>query len=141
MKQDLNLDQVLFLGRQEKSKIPALWSLSDLALIPLRDTPVFRTVIPSKVFESIGMGVPILMSVPTGEATAIVEETETGFCVPPEDFKSMAKKIDELSRSPQELKRARSNCIAHSKRVSRRIRAVEMLEHLQGLTTKESPCQ
>jgi glycosyltransferase involved in cell wall biosynthesis len=45
---------------------------------------VFSTVIPSKIFEAMAMGVPIIMSLPEGEATGIIHETGSGVCVNPE---------------------------------------------------------
>src|SRR5207253_2172995 len=55
------LENVVMLARQPKERMPEIWSLCDVALIPLRDAPLFRTVIPSKIFECMGMGIPILM--------------------------------------------------------------------------------
>src|SRR5690606_23359743 len=83
------LVNVKMIPRQPKEAMPALWSLCDLALIPLRNTPVFSTVIPSKLFEAMGMGVPVLMSLPEGEATGIVRRTGCGVCVAPEDAPAM----------------------------------------------------
>ena len=94
------LSNVRLIPRQPKERMPALWSLCDLSLIPLRDTPVFATVIPSKIFESMGMGVPVLMSLPEGEATRIVRETGAGVCVRPEDPAAMAEAIVGLADDP-----------------------------------------
>lgn len=97
------LHNVRLIPRQPKEMMPALWSLCDLSIVPLRNTPVFATVIPSKIFESMGMGVPILMSLPEGEATSIVRATGSGVCVPPEDPVAMAKEIMRLADSPDEM--------------------------------------
>ena len=40
----------------------------------LKNTPLFSTVIPSKIFESMAMKVPVVIAVPEGEATNIVNE-------------------------------------------------------------------
>jgi len=42
------LVNVVMLARQPKERMPEIWSLCDVALIPLRDAPVFKTVIPSR---------------------------------------------------------------------------------------------
>lgn len=97
------LTNVRLIPRQPKERMPALWSLCDVALVPLRDNPVFATVIPSKIFESMGMGVPILMSLPEGEGTRIVRETGAGVCVPPEDPKAMADAIVALAEDPAKV--------------------------------------
>src|SRR5581483_10099012 len=61
------LANVRLVPRQPKETMPRLWSLCDLAIIPLRDSPVFATVIPSKLFECMGMGVPVLMALRRGD--------------------------------------------------------------------------
>ena len=57
------LDNVVFLPPQPKSRMPAVWSLCNVALIYLRDDPVFAEVIPSKIFEAMAMGLPLLIAV------------------------------------------------------------------------------
>ena len=98
-----NLHNVRLIPRQPKERMPALWSLCDVALVPLRDSPVFATVIPSKIFESMGMGVPILMSLPDGEATGIIRATDAGVCVPPENPEALAEALRRLAAAPVEL--------------------------------------
>src|SRR3546814_9789921 len=70
--------------------MPLVWSLCDVALIHLKDSHVFAEVIPSKIFEAMAMGLPLLAAVPEGEATHIVRETGAGLCVPAEDPAALA---------------------------------------------------
>ena len=91
------LANVVFVPRQPKERMPAIWSLCDVAIVPLRDNPVFATVIPSKIFECMGMGIPVLLSLPDGEASRIVHDTDCGVCIPPEDPGSMSRTITALS--------------------------------------------
>src|SRR6202043_2837436 len=95
------LANVVMLARQPKDRMAEVWSLCDVALIPLRDAPVFKTVIPSKIFECMGMGIPILMSLPEGEATGIVRTMDCGVCVPPENPAAMAAAIERLAGGPE----------------------------------------
>src|SRR5690606_13295280 len=106
--------------------MPALWSLCDLALIPLRNTPVFSTVIPSKLFEAMGMGVPVLMSLPQGEATRIVEQTRCGVCVPPEDPRAMADAVASLAADPSRMATLRAASSAAAPEYSRDRQAAKM---------------
>jgi glycosyltransferase involved in cell wall biosynthesis len=76
--------------------MPALWSLCDISLISLRDTPLFEQVIPSKIFESMGMGLPMIIACPEGEATGIIRQTESGLVVRPEDPEALARSVREL---------------------------------------------
>lgn len=130
---ELRLDNVKMIPRQPKEAMPALWSLCDLALIPLRNTPVFATVIPSKLFEAMGMGVPVLMSLPEGEATAIVKRTGCGVCVPPEDPRAMADAVLTLAADAERMAALRSASAAAAPEYSRDRQAGRMVEVLQGV--------
>ncbi len=95
-----DMANVHFLGSQPRDRMAAIWSVCDAALVPLRDTPTFRTVIPSKIFEAMAMGLPILMSLPVGEATGIIESNEAGLTTPPEDPEALAAAIRRLADEP-----------------------------------------
>lgn len=91
-----HLDNVIFVPAQPKTRMPAYWSICDLALVPLKNTPLFTTVIPSKIFEAMGMGRAIVLAAPEGEASQIVRGTGAGVVVPPECPTAMAQAIREL---------------------------------------------
>ncbi|MGP1680655.1 MAG: glycosyltransferase family 4 protein [Burkholderiales bacterium] len=130
------LKNVVLLARQPKERMPEIWSLCDLVLVPLRDTPVFRTVIPSKIFECMGMGIPVLMSLPEGEATAIVRETGCGVCVPPENPGAMAAAIEDLSADREKRDQLAAAASAAAPRYSRDELAASMLSVLQACSRK-----
>ena len=87
---------IVMIPRQQKEKMPALWSLCDVSIVHLKDTPLFETVIPSKIFESMGMGIPIVISSPKGEATGIIKDTQSGLVLPPESPLELADAIKAL---------------------------------------------
>lgn len=82
------LDNVVFTGRLGKSEMPAAWASLDVCLIHLRKSPLFTTVIPSKMFEAMGMEIPILMGV-EGESLGLVLEAGAGVAVEPDDPDSL----------------------------------------------------
>lgn len=84
------LNNIVFLPPQPKEKMPTVWSLCDAALVHLRNAEVFSTVIPSKIFEAMGMGLPLLLVSPEGEASRIIKSEETGIWVQAEDPKALA---------------------------------------------------
>lgn len=129
--QERGLHNVRLIPRQPKERMPALWSACDLSIVPLRNTPVFATVIPSKIFESMGMGVPILMSLPDGEATAIVCSTQSGVCVPPEDPAAMADAIVALADDAERMGRLRQTARAAAPLYSRDNQAARMIGILE----------
>ncbi|MBV9085426.1 MAG: glycosyltransferase family 4 protein, partial [Acidobacteriaceae bacterium] len=57
---EMELRNVIFIPPQPKSEMPRYWSLCDVSLVHLKNTPLFETVIPSKIFEAMAMGLPIL---------------------------------------------------------------------------------
>jgi colanic acid biosynthesis glycosyl transferase WcaI len=121
------LDNVRFLPAQEKQLMPALWSIHDVALIPLQRHDLFRTVIPSKMFEAMGMGVPILMSLPEGEATDLLKQTGAGICVPPEDPQSLAEAIVGLVGDPARMQELKVAALKAAPKFSRQANARSML--------------
>jgi colanic acid biosynthesis glycosyl transferase WcaI len=83
------LSNVVFAPRQEREVMPAFWSACDVGLVHLRDDPVFSSALPSKVFESMAMGIPVLYVGPESAGAALVRERGTGVSVPaasPEKF-------------------------------------------------------
>lgn len=54
------LDNVVFADSVPRSEVVRYWSLIDLSVIHLKRTPLFETVIPSKLFECMAMGIPVL---------------------------------------------------------------------------------
>jgi glycosyltransferase involved in cell wall biosynthesis len=97
------LGNVVMMPRQPKEMMPAVWSLCDISLISLRDTPLFTQVIPSKIFESMGMGLPMVITCPEGEATGIVRDTGSGVVLPPEQPAALASCVEELYADREHL--------------------------------------
>lgn len=128
-----HLDNVRLIPRQPKERMPELWSLCDLTIVPLLDSTTFAKVIPSKIFESMGMGVPILISLPEGEATGIVRRTGAGVCVPPEDSVAMADAIRALADDPDQMTLLRTTAFQVAPQFSRDALAERMARIFMGL--------
>ena len=90
------LKNIVLIERQPKEMMPKLWSLCDVSLVPLVNNELFKTVIPSKIFECMAMGIPTIMSVPEGEATSIIRDTNSGIIVESENPKQIAEAILKL---------------------------------------------
>ncbi|MBI3795120.1 MAG: glycosyltransferase family 4 protein [Nitrospinae bacterium] len=89
------LGNVTFLPSQAKDEIPRFYNLADVCLVPLRNIPMFRTFIPSKMFEIMGCERPIVASV-EGESEEIFRLAESAIVVPPEDSAAIARGIITL---------------------------------------------
>jgi glycosyltransferase involved in cell wall biosynthesis len=95
------LDNVVFAPRQEKSAMPRFWSVCDASLVHLRAAALFETVIPSKIFEAMAVGVPTIYAAPRGEGSRIVEQHGAGIVVPPMDPAALASACLTLARDAQ----------------------------------------
>jgi len=91
MAKKLNLKNVTFLSQIKKKDVPYYLSIIDVSLVPLKKNDLFKTVIPSKIFESCAMHKPILLGV-EGESKKIIEKYNAGTCFEPEN------KIDFISK-------------------------------------------
>lgn len=124
------LSNVKVMGRQDKGLMPKIWSLCDVSLVHLKDTPLFKSVIPSKIFESMGMGLPIVISMPKGEATEIVTTNRAGVFVNPEQSKELALAILELHQNPEHLSEYSRHSLLAAEQFSRKSQAAKMLDVL-----------
>ncbi len=125
------LTNIIFTGRKTKDEMPDYWSVVDTALIHLRNDPVFESVIPSKIFETMAMGRPILYGAPAGEGSRIVEDAEAGLIFAPEAPAAMADAIRRLKTEPDLRKRLAENAHAAAPRYSRERQAEDTLKSLQ----------
>ena len=122
------LNNVILLGQQPRESIPDYLRLCDVSLIILRDTEVFSTVIPSKLFECMGVGSSVLTSVPEGELTQIVKDRQCGECVEPESPELLAATIQSMADNPERLATQRDNSLAAADYYSRDRLAHKMLD-------------
>ena len=89
------LPNVLFVDRQPREVISQMLNEIDLSLVMLRKADLFRTVIPSKMFEIMGVGKPIVLGV-RGEAQRIVEEAGAGISIEPQDTEALVGAIERF---------------------------------------------
>jgi glycosyltransferase involved in cell wall biosynthesis len=89
-------DRVRFLGGFPMAQMPALIAEADAQLVSLKDLPLFRGTIPSKLQASMACGVPIVCTV-AGDAEALVRRSGCGFTATPEDPQSLADAFRRLA--------------------------------------------
>jgi colanic acid biosynthesis glycosyl transferase WcaI len=100
----LGLSNVRLIEKQAHDRIPNFYGLSHVSVVHLRDLPIFRTVVPSKMFEAMAAGRPVILGV-EGESRRILEEAEAGVAVRPEDPDALLEALvrfadsDELRRT------------------------------------------
>jgi colanic acid biosynthesis glycosyl transferase WcaI len=132
------LSNVILVAAQPKEMMPAYWSLCDLALVHLKDTPLFHTVIPSKIFEAMAMGRPIVLAAPDGEAADIVRTTGAGIVLAPENPQVLAQAVKSLSESPDTVARLATLALTGAPLFTREKQARDMLAALEEVAPKDT---
>lgn len=99
---DRQLSNVHLLGLRPRSEVPGWIASSDVLLVMLRDLPVFKTVIPSKLFEFWAQERPIILASPHGECRSLLDDTGAGYSITPEDVDALVAAIRKVRTSPEE---------------------------------------
>lgn len=128
----LGLKNVLFLDLVPRHKIHLYWSILDVSIIHLKKTNLFDAFIPSKIFEAMGMGIPLLHCV-SGESADIVKSNNLGCIVESENFDEIAKSLIDLSKNNHKIETYRAANIAASLKFSRVNLANKMMGVLEKL--------
>lgn len=125
-----NIRNVRFLGPVPKDQVARYWSVLDASIIHLRRTDLFTTTIPSKLFECMGMGLPVLLGV-DGEARELVERHGVGLAFAPEDSPALLDSIAKLATDRDLLSAFRSNAALAAPSYDRANLARDMLQELE----------
>ncbi|MEK7833363.1 MAG: glycosyltransferase family 4 protein, partial [Acidobacteriota bacterium] len=106
--ESLSLGNLTFLDEQPRERLLGFYRASDVSLVPLRRLEIFRKVLPSKLFELMGVGCPIICSV-EGEAARLVTDAEAGLCIEPENEDALFAAINRLRAEPELRKQMSAN--------------------------------
>jgi len=90
---------VRFVGQQPREKIPAYITASDVCLVLLKKSELFKTVLPTKMLEFMSCARPVILGV-DGHARNVMERANAGLFVPPEDSAELADAILRLAADP-----------------------------------------
>jgi glycosyltransferase involved in cell wall biosynthesis len=93
------LPNVRFTGLVPREKVPGILAATDMALVTLKPSDVFKTVLPSKMFEAMAARCPIVLGV-DGEARATLERAGAGVAVTPGDVDVLTRAIADLAGDP-----------------------------------------
>ena len=129
---EMKLGNIIFLDSVPKEEVVRYLSLLDVSIISLKKIPLFATVIPSKLFESIGMGIPVLHGV-AGESAEIVKNEKVGLIFEPENEQELLEKLLKLMRDKELYGQLRANCIAAAPKYNRTDLAKQMLNILENV--------
>jgi colanic acid biosynthesis glycosyl transferase WcaI len=97
---NLNLSNIRFVDSIPRKELKKYYAISDILLVPLKKIPVFKTVLPSKIFEIMAMGKPIITSV-DGECKKLIKLSGAGIYAEPENAMDLTSKILKLYKEPE----------------------------------------
>lgn len=95
------LSNVKFIPPQPFERMASVMSLGDLHYIALKDLPLFRTTIPSKVQATLAAGRPIVAAIP-GDAARVISDSGAGDVVPTESPSELATAIERRADEGRE---------------------------------------
>lgn len=130
--QTMGLRNVLFLDSVPKDQVVRYWSLLDVSVIHLRKTELFNTVIPSKLFEGMGMGIPVLHGV-AGESAGIVLREQVGEVFESENAAQLVQGLLRLRHDREHYATYRTNALEAAQRYDRKSLALSMLRVITSL--------
>jgi glycosyltransferase involved in cell wall biosynthesis len=124
------LGNVTFVGRVAHADIVDYWRISDITLVLLKDTPLFRTVIPSKIFEAMATGTPIITNV-HGELQAVLEPLGAAEIIKPDSLSDLVDAIETLVKDPARRKALAEGAARGAQAYDRNALADKMLDALE----------
>jgi colanic acid biosynthesis glycosyl transferase WcaI len=127
------LGNVTFVGRVAHDDIVSYWRLSDMTLVLLKDIPLFRTVIPSKIFEAMATGTPIITNV-RGELQTLLEPLGAAEMIQPSSLNALVDAIETLAKNPARRLALSAAAIKAAKQYDRVVLADRLLDALLALS-------
>ena len=93
------LSNMRFINQQPREKVPEFISASDVCLVPLKKTELFKTVVPTKMLEFMSCARPVILGV-DGQARRILDLAAAGIFVEPQNATALAQAIRKLATNP-----------------------------------------
>ena len=97
------ITNVRFLPNQPKSSMPALLNLAYAGIISLRPLDLFRSALPSKMFESMAVGQPLVAAL-WGEGADLVTAAGCGLVTEPGNAAQLREAVEALAANPERAK-------------------------------------
>ena len=93
--EQLGCKNIHFLGLRPKAEMRDWLASLDVCVVHLKNTPLFQSVLPSKMFEAMAMRKPIALGV-KGHALSVLEKASAGIPFEPESPEGLLYAIGEI---------------------------------------------
>ena len=129
-------EMIVLTGQLPKHMVPVVLASSHACLIHLKKCQLFETVVPSKIFEAMAMGRPVIMGV-RGPALDIVLDSQAGLEMEPDSADSLVQAVEMLADDRALLaqlgRTARQRVAADFNRDVLAARFLEIMERVAGV--------
>lgn len=88
--------------------VPQILQAADIGIASLKDTNIFKTVRPNKLYEYMAVGLPVICCI-AGEARRLIAEVGSGIPVNPEDHLGLADALRQLAQDHEYRKKLGQN--------------------------------
>lgn len=126
----IGADNVRVLDTVSTAEMAGIYASSDYQLVTLKDRPVFRATIPSKLCAALANGSPVITTVP-GDVAEMCRSGGFGFSSPPEDVEALAATFDRAcAASPTERQRMSAAALDFYRTRMSRASSIELVESI-----------
>lgn len=94
------VENITFVNSGSRQDAINVLNMLDASIVHLKNTPLFKTVIPSKIFEAMALGIPILIGIKGESHRIVIDEAQAGCEFEPQNSHSLNKAIALLQRTP-----------------------------------------
>jgi len=129
-KTEHHLDNFYLLPSQPRDLMPAIISSADLCTILLSPEFIFKIAVPTKFYEYLASGKPIL-GFCEGELANLINSNQIGGAVKPGDIEEFVSLIRHFRDSPEEIKKMEEKCASALQRFSLEAVGTRMREILE----------
>jgi glycosyltransferase involved in cell wall biosynthesis len=99
-KAHFNLDKVSIAGHLTHGEIIKTMRSWQAGIVPLVNAPLMAGALPSKLFEVMASGRPVVLYAPQGEASELILRAEAGIWIGPDQPQALAEAIAKLVQDP-----------------------------------------
>ena len=99
LQKSYELDNLCVIGQKPIEEVFKYTAAADVCLVPLKKADIFKSALPSKMFDAWACGRPIILTV-DGEAKEHLIKANAGIYVAPEDHIGVKKAIIHLFNNP-----------------------------------------
>lgn len=106
------LKHVVFTGRLDKSMMPTVLRSTSCCFIHLKKSELFKTVLPSKLFEAFAVGRAVVLGV-DGSAREVLEAAEAGIFIEPGNADELIQALRRMQSDETVRARYEASGLAH----------------------------